>query len=104
MTCSTAWSDEEDDDMMDHIHVNNRVTLRDVEPQAKPLPPTTATPSSNAHQRREHVRRWSGIDKDITEDIMAAEFYQSQAYLIRRVQSESLADLPFLSVTEGYEI
>jgi len=46
-----------------------------------------------------HVRRWSNINKE--GDLHAELFHDGM--VIRQVQSESLAELPYLTKTAGYE-
>jgi hypothetical protein len=53
-------------------------------------------------KRSNHVRRWSGVDNDITEACALSADVYHDVMVIRKVQSESLAELPYLSRTEGY--
>jgi hypothetical protein len=87
-TCSTiAWSEFEEEDAMPATQREN---------------PSLSCKTFKS-KKSNHVRRWSGVDKDIREaSVPSADVYHD-VMVIRKVQSELLAELPYLSRTEGYE-
>jgi hypothetical protein len=69
--------------------------------QNNTLPP--ACDEKAATRISPNVRRWSNGDTGFYDGASSERAYLSDCTWIRQVQSESLAQLPYLSMTEGYE-